>query len=335
MKTIISEFPTTHYTQSPNRHRIGKVPTRPPNVSSSSPAPKVSYATQESTTAPKSGTSDISTQRGVLLCVKRKREESVNDVVVLEERPSKIRKQEIENLMFSMGALSVSNSDKPRAPPKSFERKKVFRYLGRKEEIFLKETRGNLEQKIKQVKERRKEQKHKPELDLEQRSKNSQASSRLARQSKVAKLRAISPSESSDIPESDSQFRILELQNELETRIVDKEEDTESDFVMEIYYLSDTEDVQSDYTANALVIPVESFQDFESFGNEYDADNESSESSEDYPDTPSSEEEEDSWAEAKEYSSSSYDMNSGYSDSEEEDDAEEYQNFLRFTKEFC
>jgi hypothetical protein len=47
---------------------------------------------------------------------------------------------------------------------------------------------------------------------------------------------------------------------------------------MEVYYLSDTDDVPNEDASKALVIPVESFQDFDdTFCNEYDADNESSE----------------------------------------------------------
>lgn len=47
---------------------------------------------------------------------------------------------------------------------------------------------------------------------------------------------------------------------------------------MDIYYLSDTDDVQNDDGTKAVVIPVESFLDFDSpFCSEYDADNESSE----------------------------------------------------------
>lgn len=63
---------------------------------------------------------------------------------------------------------------------------------------------------------------------------------------------------------------------ESETRITDSPP-TDSDFVTEIYYLSETDDVQND-TTSAVVIAVESFLDFESpFCDEYDADNESSE----------------------------------------------------------
>lgn len=68
------------------------------------------------------------------------------------------------------------------------------------------------------------------------------------------------------------------FKKESETRITNTYSEADSDFVTEIYYLSDTDDVQNEDASRAVVIPVESFLDFESpFENEYDADNESSE----------------------------------------------------------
>lgn len=150
---------------------------RPPRLSCASEKPTVSIPAKE---APQENQNpDVSTQRGVLLCVKRKREESVNEVVVLEERPSKVRKQDVEQLVFSLGALSVSR-EQPRTLPQTG--RKVFRYLGRKEEILVKESRGDLQQKIAQVKERRRTlQPQKTELNLDQRTKITQVCSQLFR----------------------------------------------------------------------------------------------------------------------------------------------------------
>jgi hypothetical protein len=146
---------------------------RPPKFSCASEQPKSSVPQEEAYGEHSSrlGTPDPS-QRGVLLCVKRKREEFVNEVVVLEERPSKVRRQDVEQLAFSLGALAVSK-EQPRTIPRTG--RKVFRYLGSKEEVLVKESRGDLQSKIAQVKERRRTaEPHKTELNLDQRTKKNQ-----------------------------------------------------------------------------------------------------------------------------------------------------------------
>lgn len=158
---------------------------RPPNLSAASEKPRSSIpyqqpkevpATQHTAPASVAGTLDIPevAQRGVLLCVKRKREEVVNDVVVLEERPSKVRKQDLETLASAIATLVVSQEqqEKPASAQRASERK-VFRYLGRKDEVLTTDSRMDLQKKIQQVKEkRRNKEPPKTELSLDKRAKN-------------------------------------------------------------------------------------------------------------------------------------------------------------------
>lgn len=102
----------------------------------------------------------------------------MNEVVVLEERPSKVRKQDLDSLTSAISSLSVTKDEAPTVPsfPKTSERK-VFRYLGRQEEVLTKGSRGDLKKRIEQVKERRKNREPpKTELNLDQRTKNNQVS---------------------------------------------------------------------------------------------------------------------------------------------------------------
>lgn len=149
---------------------------RPPNVSSAADKPNTSVVCTDVQETQHPPVPTVPAQKGVLLCVKRKRDESANEVVVLEERPTKLRRQDVDNLMFSMGALSLSKQ-KNTATKKSTDRK-VFRYLGQKEEVFVsrdKEAKVDLQKKIAQVKEKRKNtQTVETELNLDQRTKMTQ-----------------------------------------------------------------------------------------------------------------------------------------------------------------
>eukprot|EP01126_Amoeba_proteus_P024437 TRINITY_DN2461_c0_g2_i4.p1 TRINITY_DN2461_c0_g2~~TRINITY_DN2461_c0_g2_i4.p1 ORF type:complete len:103 (-),score=16.84 TRINITY_DN2461_c0_g2_i4:460-768(-) len=69
----------------------------------------------------------------VLLCRKRKREEDFYPSLVLEERPVKVSRKETDELAAAFGSILVSDESNQRTATNMG--RKLFRYLGRKDEL--------------------------------------------------------------------------------------------------------------------------------------------------------------------------------------------------------
>lgn len=240
-----------------------------------------------------------------ILQIKRKREESYHDTIILE-RPTKIPNKK-GNLIDDLKALSMNQP----APAQ-----KVFRFLASTAEVgqhFL-----SNDEKMQELLKKRKDQVFQtPQQETQKRKDKQEDAAKAARSQQINKIRTLSTLsnpqvaqllELSVVPPAPSKY---DLKLPVVRRMTDIFD--ENDYVTHYYYLDEKPSSGATNEENAMTYPVESFD----FGeNEYDEEEgkyeDSTESEIDYPSEASEDEDQDFYNDNEKYMTHAYDSNEEY-----------------------